>query len=296
MPLFSKHVKKEDTQIPLFLIVSFCLLALSLLFLLCFNQSEYMMKGETDYLVKTIAFFAGITLSTFADFIVYFVLPKEAKRKTFWLIVVAILEGVFLVVGVYSYLSVYNETVNSIRLPRYIVIVLIFLLWGLGLFGRTPFYEEKSKNQENGANPYRFLLYMPFLLAMIIATMFPFCVFLTMEVPLSHYVFIMLLLVLAALVITFILATALLSKTDNVSKALSIVLKAVVADILLAIAAIIACAIAYDAKYGIAFRSLYWLVASLLAVAIFGALMCVSIYWNIHSEKVPVLEEEKESE
>jgi len=294
MPLFSKHIKKENKQIPIFLVVSFSLLALSLLFLLCFNQSEYMMAGEIDYLVKTIAFFAGMTLSTFADFAVYFLLPKNEKRKLILLFIPAVLEFVFLVVGVYSYLSVYNETVNSIRLPRYVTIVFVFLLWGIGLFSRTPFYEKKSKNQENGANPYRFLPYMPFLLAMIIATMFPFCVFLTMEVPLSHYVFIMLLLVLSTLVITFILMTALLSKTDNASKVLSIVLRAVVVDILFAIAAIIACIIAYDAKAGIAFRSLYWLVASLLSVAIFGALMCVGIYWNVHPEKMPALEDEQE--
>ncbi len=294
MSFLKKEKGRREKTFPSFLRVSFCLLALSLLFLLCYNQSDYMMKSDgNDYLVNTIVFFALITVSTFSDFVFHFSISEENKNKKILMLIPSLLEGVSVLVGFYSYFKAYNETITAIRLPRYIAAVLIVVLWLLGLIDRLLRYNKNMENRENDAKLDSFFSISPFLLSGFISILFPLCVYLTMEMPLSHYCFIFLFIALAVGALAFFVLTLpfLLKAVDEKKRNKSIIIMSFV-EALISLSAIIAVTVAYENKAGIAYRSLFWTIASFVAAIMFSALAFLDVYLAQNIDKMPVLEDE----
>ena len=294
MSFLKKEERRKEKIFPSFLRTSFCLLALSLLFLLCYNQSDYMMKSDgNDYLVNTIVFFALIVLSVFSDFVFHFSISEENKNKRILMLIPSLLEGVSVLVGFYSYLKAYNETITAIRLSRYIAAVLIAVLWLFGLIDRLLRYNKHDENRESDAKLASFFETAPFVLSGFISILFPLCVYLTMEMPLSHYCFIFLFVALAmAIAVFFVLTSPFLLKNFDEKKKNKIVLIMSFAEALILLSGIIAIIIAYENKAGIAYRSLFWTIASFAASIVFFVLTFLNVYFIENPDKTPTLEDE----
>lgn len=296
MSVFQKTEQRKKKEFPAFLLCSLAFFLLSLLFLLCFDQKEYMMEGEeNDYLLGTIAFFAMSVLSSFLDFAFFFSFSEENPIKKWFLLGSLSLEVVSYVVGLASYFRLYNETVSSIAATRIVIAALGFLLFFVSLMSRLMTYFEKFKKLKNNANLLSILEIMPFALANLIASLFPVAVFQTMLVPYSHYCFVLLLISLFAHALfgLFLLLSLQIKKigTKSISRISTYFSFASVA---LSLAALLAGVIAYSNKDGLAFRSFYWLMASLIFSLLVDGLYFVYRYLSKNPQKISSLEDEKE--
>ena len=296
MSFFQKTEKKKKTALTPFLTCSLAFFFLSLLFLLCFNQKEYMMEWEeNDYLAGTILFFAMSVLSSFLDFAFFFSFAEENRLKKWFLLGSFSLEAVSYIVGVASYFRLYNETVSSIVATRIVIVIVGVLLLLINLLSRLITYFENFKKLKNNAKLNSILETMPFALTNIIALLFPIAVFQTMLVPLSHYCFILLLVSLLpnVLLALFLLFSFQMKKVEpkDISRISNYFC---FASIVLLLATLLAGIIAYANKDGLAFRSFYWLMASLIFSLLVDGLYFVYRYLSKNPQKISSLEDEKE--
>lgn len=296
MSLFEKAVQKKKKAIPSFLLCTFGFFLLSLLFLLCYNQKEYMMEGEeNDYLVGTICFFALSVLSSFLDVAFYFSFTEDNPLKKWFLLGSFSFELVSYIVGLSSYFSFYNETVSSIVAVRIVIVILGFLLFALNLFSRLLLYFENFKKIKNNAKTCSILNLIPFVLTNIIALLFPVAVFETMQVPFSHYSFIFLLIDLFAFALFAIfLLFALQSKKIEEKNLSRFTTYFFAASLALGGVTLLLGIIAYANKDTLSFRSLYWLVASLIFSLAIDGLCLVYRYLLKNPQKIASFEDEKE--
>lgn len=296
MSVFQKTEQKKKKALAPFLMCSLAFFFLSLLFLLCFNQKEYMMEGEeNDYLVGTILFFAMTVLSSFLDFAFFFSFSEENPLKKWFLLGSFSLEAVSYVIGIASYFRLYNETVSSIVATRIVIVIVGVLLFVINLLSRLITYFENFKKLKNSAKLNSILEIMPFVLTNIIALLFPIAVFQTMLVPLSHYCFILLLVSLSSFVLLglFLLFSFQMKKVESKDIA-RISNYFCFASIVLLLATLLAGIIAYANKDGLAFRSFYWLIASLLFSLVICVLYLLLSYFSKNPQKIRSLEDEKE--
>lgn len=296
MSLFQKREQKGKKLLPSFLFCTLAFFLLSLLFLLCYNQKEYMMEGEeNDYLVGTIWFFALSVLASFMDFAFYFSFEEESPLKKWFLLGSFSFELISYIVGIFSYFRLYNETVSSIVAVRIVIVILGFLLFSLNLFSRLVAYFKIFKKQKNNAKIISILNIFPFVLANEIALLFPIAVFETMQVPFSHYSFVFLLIDclafgLFALFLFFFLqkekiGEQFLWRCSHYFFAASIALIAI--TLLLGI-------VAYANKDSLSFRSFYWLVASSVFVLAIDVLYFLYRYFAKNPQRIASFEDEKE--
>ena len=296
MSVFQKTEQRKKKEFPAFLLCSLAFCLLSLLFLLCFNQKEYMMEGEeNDYLLGTITFFSVSVLSSFLDFAFFFSFSEENPIKKWFLLGSLSLEIVSYVVGLASYFRLYNETVSSIVATRIVIAALGFLLFLMSLISRLVTYFENFKKLKNNAKLLSTLEIMPFALTNVIALLFPVAVFQTMLVSYLHYCFVLLFVSLFSNVLLglFLLFSLQIKKMDpkNISR---ISAYFSLASIVLSLTTLLAGIIAYSNKDGLAFRSFYWLIASLIFCLLIDGLYFVYRYLSKNSQKLSSLEDEKE--
>lgn len=296
MSLFEKTEQKEKKTIPSFLLCTLGFFLLSLLFLLCYNQKEYMMEGEeNDYLVGTICFFALSVFSSFLDVAFYISFKEDNPLKKWFLLGSFSLELVSYIVGLSSYFSFYNETVSSIVAVRIVVAILGFLFFALSLLSRLVSYFENFKKIKNNAKTASILNLMPFVVTNIIALLFPVAVFETMQVPFSHYSFIFLLIdVFAFALFAIFLLFSLQSKKIEEKTLSRFTTYFFAASPLLGAVTLLLGIIAYANKDTLSFRSLYWFVASLIFSLVIDGLCLLYRYLVKNPQKISSFEDEKE--
>lgn len=264
-----KKIEKNKTKCPLFLYISVFLALFSLVFLLAYNQSQYSNKGTNDSLTYTLII-SFVPFISFLDFLLYFALPKNYSKKGHFLFALSVVQLIFIILSASAYLSHYTETITSIRISRYLALISLLVLWGLGVYSKYLTYFSKDKNEEILAKLYSILLYSSLSISFLSILLSCLSILLTMQLALSHYVFVF-------VIIEFVLVAFLL-----IFSILPLRIKQLSMDLYLRytkfgsalislffLITIIATIAAYALKDQVSYQLFYWLIS----MQVFGMLL-----------------------
>lgn len=199
-----KKIEKNKTNDPLFLYISVFLALFSLVFLVAYNQSQYANKGTNDSLTYTLII-SFVPFISFLDFLLYFAIPNNYSKKGRFLFALSVVQLIFIILSALAYLSHYTETINSIRISRYLALTSLLILWALGVYSKYLTYFSKDKNQEILAKLHLILFYSSLSISNLSILLSCLSILLTMQLTISHYVFIFVIMefVLVALLLLF---------------------------------------------------------------------------------------------
>lgn len=253
--------EKNKRNGPLFLYISAFLAIFALVFLLAYNQSQYANKGTNDSLTYTLII-SFVPFICFLDFLLYFAIPNNYSKKGHFLFALSVVQLIFIVLSASAYLSHYTETKTSIRISRYFALTSLLILWGLGVYSKYLIYFSKDKNEEILAKLHSILFYSSISIAFLSLLLSCLSILLTMQLALSHYVFVF-------VIIEFILITCLL-----IFSILPLRMKELSMDLYLRytklgsaliglffLITIIATIVAYALKDQISYQLFYWLIS-----------------------------------
>lgn len=301
MSLFAKK-KEAGTPflLPAYVFASLVFLALSLIFLLCYNEPTNGPYGEGDALSYTLPFFLTMLMGSFLSFLFYLALPKDKTWAMALSFLPLALEFVGLILGINAYFGHYGETDTRVAFPRYVIALLLFALLALSLFSRLQEGFLKGKFSKYLSKTPSFLNHLSLALGSIVALLSVLSVNLTTGLSgnnpanvLFLVAFVLVLLALVCFLILFFLPRF-EEKRLRYQTYLSYLWIALGAVFALTYA--ISFAVMSPGEGGLTFRAFMWGLSEGILLALFGLLSFLSLRLEEKGETFKKLLEEALSE